>query len=149
MTLEWVTTHWVAVVLLIAYTTILLRNAYIGSRVSRGLDGFYVGQRSMGGVAIGISFFATLASTNSYIGHAGKGYEYGVAWMLLGAMLVLFTWVSWRWVGPKLRLFAHQWDALTLPDYLGSRFVEGEVAKHPLAIAAATVIAYASTIFQQ
>ena len=147
MTLEWVTTHWVAVVLLTAYTTILLRNAYIGSRVSRGLDGFYLGQRSMGGVAIGMSFFATLASTNSYIGHAGKGYEYGLAWMLLGAMLVLFTWVSWRWVGPKLRLFANQWDALTLPGYLGSRFVEGEVARHPLGIAAATVIVFASLLY--
>ena len=76
--MEWVTQHWLAVVLLIAYTAMLLYNAYLGSRASQGLSDYYVGGRNMGGVMIGVSFFATFASTNSYIGHAGKGYAYGL-----------------------------------------------------------------------
>ena len=118
----WVEEHWVAVVLLVVYTGVLFYNAYRGSQVSTGVGGYYVGGRNLGGVAIGISFFATFASTNSYIGHAGKGYAYGMAWFVMAVCLIGLTWVSWRWVAPPLRRFAAQWDALTLPDFLGSRF---------------------------
>jgi SSS family transporter len=76
----------------------------------------------MGGVVVGISFFATFASTNSYIGHAGKGYEYGLPWMTMAVMIVLFTYLSWTMVAPRLRRFTSHWDALTLPDYLEARF---------------------------
>jgi Na+/pantothenate symporter len=114
--MEWMQQHWLAVVLLAGYTAMLLYNAYLGNRASESLDGYYVGGRNMGGVVIGVSFFATFASTNSYIGHAGKGYAYGLPWLVMALALVVFTWVSWRWVGPKLRRFASQWDALTIPD---------------------------------
>ena len=82
------TEHWLAMVLLLTYSLLLVHNAYIGSKASTGLDEFYVGGRKMGGLAIGISFFATFASTNSYIGHAGKGYTYGLAWMAMPLMLI-------------------------------------------------------------
>ena len=139
--------HWLAVVLLVLYTLMLLRNAYLGSREGAGMAGYYVGGRNMGGIAIGVSFFATFASTNSYIGHAGKGYEYGLPWLVMASMLVLFTYLSWRLVGPKLRLFASHWDALTLPDYLGSRFIPGDETRHPLRILAALVIVFSSVLY--
>jgi SSS family transporter len=147
--MEWLAQHWLAGVLLLAYTCILLYNAYLGSRASGGLEGFYVGGRNMGGVMIGISFFATFASTNSYIGHAGKGYAYGLPWLLMALSLVLFTFLSWRWVGPKLRRFAAHWDALTIPDFLGSRFVaqDRDSSGHPLRIASAIVIVFASLLY--
>ncbi len=147
--MEWIAQHWLAVVLLAAYTIMLLYNAYLGSRASRGLEGYYVGGRNMGGVMIGVSFFATFASTNSYIGHAGKGYAYGLPWMVMAASLVFFTWASWRWVGPSLRRFASQWDALTIPDYLGSRFVpaQQDSSRHPLRITSALVIVFSSLLY--
>ena len=76
----------------------------------------------MGGIAIGVSFFATFASTNSYIGHAGKAYAYGAPWLIMAAMLVLFSYSSWRWIGPAVREMAGRWDALTIPDLLGSLY---------------------------
>lgn len=147
--MDWMQQHWLAVVLLIGYTAMLLYNAYLGSRASEDINGYYVGSRNMGGVVIGVSFFATFASTNSYIGHAGKGYAYGLPWMVMALALVFFTWVSWRWVGPKLRRFASQWDALTIPDFLGSRFVapEKDRSNHPLRMAAALVIVFSSLLY--
>ena len=47
----------------------------------------------MGGIVGGISFFATFASTNTYIGHAGKAYDYGVTWFTMAMLLVVFTWI--------------------------------------------------------
>ena len=104
--------HWLALVLLAGYTGALLYNAYLGSQASRGIAGYYVGNREMSGAVVGISFFATFASTNTYIGHAGKAYDYGFAWFTLAILLVLFSWISWRWIGPPLRRFASQWDCL-------------------------------------
>jgi Na+/pantothenate symporter len=96
--MTWITQHWLALGLLAAYTITLLYNAYLGSQASRGMAGYYVGNREMSGAIVGVSFFATFASTNTYIGHAGKAYEYGVAWFTMAILLVLFSWVSWRWI---------------------------------------------------
>lgn len=123
--MTWFADHWFAGVLLTVYTAVLLYHARIGARTSDDVVDFYVGGRRLGGFVVGVSFFATFASTNSYIGHAGKGYEYGLPWMVMAVLIVLFTWLSWLLVAPKLRRFTSHWDALTLPDYLESRFGAG------------------------
>ena len=120
--MTWFADHWLAGVLLIVYTAVLLYHARIGAQHSHNMTEYYVGGRSLGGVVVGISFFATFASTNSYIGHTGKGYEYGVPWMTMAVLIVVFTWLSWTVVAPRLRRFTSHWDALTLPDYLEARF---------------------------
>ena len=35
---QWMTEHWLAMVLLLTYSLLLVHNAYIGSKVSAGLD---------------------------------------------------------------------------------------------------------------
>ena len=72
--MSWLADHWLVVVLMFAYTAVLFYHAQVGRRASHNLSDYYVGGRNMGGIVVGISFFATFASTNSYIGHAGKGY---------------------------------------------------------------------------
>jgi SSS family solute:Na+ symporter len=144
----WLAEHWLAVLLLGLYTGALMANAYAGLRASKSLGGYYVGNRNMSGPLVGLSFFATFASTNSYIGHAGKGYEYGLAWMTMPVMLILFTFLSWRWIGPRTRVLARNFDALTLPDFLAARFLSvGDQARHPLRIAAAAVVMMCSLLY--
>ncbi|MEK9655010.1 MAG: hypothetical protein VW202_04830 [Halieaceae bacterium] len=147
--MNWIAQHWLALVLLAGYSGALLYNAYLGSQASRGMSGYYVGNREMSGVVVGISFFATFASTNTYIGHAGKAYEYGVAWFTMAILLVLFSWISWRWIGAPLRRFASKWDALTIPDFLGSRYISGDghSTRHPLLQCSAIVIVFASLLY--
>ncbi|MCZ0942687.1 MAG: hypothetical protein OXJ53_06505, partial [Gammaproteobacteria bacterium] len=122
MTLEWWAEHWLAGLLLLAYTGMLLHHANLGRRRAKGVAGYYVGGRSAGGFVIGVSFFATYASTNSYVGNAGKGYEYGLPWLGFAVVMVVFTWLAWTVVAPRMRRFAAHWDALTLPDLLHARF---------------------------
>jgi SSS family transporter len=136
--------HWLAAVLLVAYTGLLFHHARIGQRASRELVDFYVGGRNMGGVVVGVSFFATFASTNSYIGHAGKGYDYGLPWLIMAAFIVLFTFLSWTSVAPRLRRFTSHWDALTLPGFLQARFGPGD---RRLRVAAGGVILFASLLY--
>jgi len=146
--MEWLKVHWLACLLLLVYTAILIRNAWIGRQASTGMDAYYVGNRSMGGIAIGISFYATFASTNSYIGHAGKSYAYGLPWVSFALALVAFTYISWRFIAPKLRAFAANFDALTLPDYLGARFCgEADHDRQPLRLASAVIIIFSSLLY--
>ena len=72
-----------------------------------------VGNRAMGGVVVGISFFATFA--RPLYRSRGQGYAYG--FLSHQRLLVIFSWVSWRWVGPPMRRFASAWDALTIPTF--------------------------------
>mgnify|MGYP001427119055 CR=1 FL=1 len=111
--LEWIAVHWVAAILLLIYVAVLMYNALLGQRASDSISGYYLGGRRLGGFTIGVSFFATFASTNSYIGHAGKGYEYGLPWLVMAFSLVLFTYISWRWIGPRTRRMAAIFDAAT------------------------------------
>jgi len=146
--MDWIKIHWLACLLLVTYTAILLRNAWIGRQASDGINAYYVGNRGMGGIAIGISFYATFASTNSYIGHAGKSYDYGMPWFSFAFSLILFTYLSWRFIAPKLRAFAENFDALTLPDYLGARFCgDGDHDHQPVRILSAVVIVFASLLY--
>jgi SSS family transporter len=142
--LAWLRQHWLAAVLFVAYTAMLLYHARLGRRATHGVRDYYVGGRNLGGLALGVSFFATFASTNSYVGHAGKGYQYGLVWFVFAGFIVLFTWLSWVAVAPRLRRFTSHWDALTLPDYLQHRFG----ARGPaLRLTAGVVILFSSLLY--
>lgn len=146
--LEWIAVHWVAAILLLIYVAVLMYNALLGQRASGSISGYYLGGRRLGGLTIGVSFFATFASTNSYIGHAGKGYEYGLPWLVMAFSLVLFTYISWRWIGPRTRRMAAIFDALTLPDYLAGRFLgAADRERHPLRISSGVVIVFCSVLY--
>ena len=147
--MSWFVEHWIASSLLVIYVSVLFYNAYVGNKAATGVGGYYVGNRQLGGTVVGISFFATFASTNTFIGHAGKGYEYGVAWFTMAVLLVIFSWVSWRWIGPPLRRFAATWDALTIPDYIRGRILgdNPDAERHPLLLLSASVIVFASILY--
>ena len=147
--MSWFVEHWIASSLLVIYVSVLFHNAYVGNKAATGVGGYYVGNRQLGGTVVGISFFATFASTNTFIGHAGKGYDYGVAWFTMAVLLVIFSWVSWRWIGPPLRRFAVAWDALTIPDYIRGRILGDtpDAERHPLLLLSASVIVFASILY--
>ena len=142
MTGYWLAEHWFAVALAVVYAAFLVAHARLGLRAGKTAAGFFIGDRRLGGAVIGISFYATFASTNSYIGLAGKSYEYGMPWLTMAAMLVVFCWLSWRVVAPRMRRFAAAWGSLTVPDFLAVRFGSDRVR-----VAAAAVIVFSCLLY--
>ncbi len=134
--------HWFAVILFAGYATLLIIHARAGFKTSDTVDEYFVGGRRFGGAVIGVSFFATFASTNSYIGHAGKGYAYGAPWLVFPALIVLATWLSWRLVGPRLRYFTTALESVTVPDFLAVRF-----ASPSLRALTGLVVAFSSLLY--
>ena len=84
----------------------------------------------MGGLAIGRSYFATIASTRSHVGQVGQSYRCGYSWLTLAVLNDFLTWVSWRLVAPRLHRFVSAFDALTTPDFLAIRFPQSIGRKH-------------------
>ena len=142
MIASWLGQHWFAVALAIVYTAFLLAHARLGLCAGKTAAGFFIGDRRLGGAVIGVSFYATFASTNSYVGLAGKSYEYGLPWLTMAAMLVIFCWLSWRFVAPRMRRFAAAWGSLTVPDFLAVRFGSDRVR-----VAAAVVIVFSCLLY--
>ena len=64
--------YWMVHTLLALYTVILAHHAWSGNKKTKDLTDYYVGGRNMGGWVIGLSFFATYASTNSFVGFSGQ-----------------------------------------------------------------------------
>ena len=139
---NWLVDHWFAMALIAAYAAVLVVHARSGLRGTRGTADYFVGGRRFGGIAIGVSFYATFASTNSYLGHAGQGYEYGAPFLIMAVLLVVFGWISWRFVAPRLRRFVADWDSVTVPDFLAVRFASNRVRR-----AAAGIIVFSSLLY--
>jgi len=139
---SWLAKHWLVLTLFLIYSAVLFYNGVVGRRRASSLRDYYVGGRKMGGIVIGISFYATYASTNSYIGNAGQGYSFGLPWLLMTAFMVMFALISWTFVAPRLRQFTHDWDSVTLPDFFAVRF-DSDAAR----VLAALVIVFASTLY--
>ena len=140
--MTWIAEHWLVLVMLLAYTGLMAYHAVIGKRGTRGLADYYVGGRAMGGVAIGISFFATYSSTNSFVGFSGQAYTYGAPWLLLIPAVVVFSALAWLWVAPRLRAFTASVGSVTLPDYIGFRF-GSDTAR----VLAALIVIFASLLY--
>ena len=122
MSLEWLSRHWLAVALFLVYTSLLVHHAIEGHRRTRGTSHYYVGGRTMSGTVIGLSFFATYVSTNSFIGLAGQSYSYGPLWLLFGVFFVGFCLIAWLAIAPRLRAFTAALDSVTIADFVGLRY---------------------------
>ena len=71
MDTEWLRAHMLPLILLGAYGLLLVHHARTGRRDTKNITDFFVGGRAMGGIVLGMSFFATYASTNVFVGLAG------------------------------------------------------------------------------
>ncbi len=133
---------WLVHTLLLGYTVMLAHHAWTGNKSTKGLADYYVGGRGMGGLVLGLSFFATYSSTNSFVGFSGQAYDWGIPWMLFIPTAVAFCLFAWTVVAPRLRTFTEAMGSLTIPDFIGFRF-----ASTPGRVFAALIVVVASLLY--
>jgi SSS family transporter len=134
--------YWMVYTLLVLYSVMLAHHAWTGKKETKNLADYYVGGRNMGGWTIGLSFFATYASTNSFVGFSGRTYAWGLPWLLFIPTAVAFSLFSWIVVAPRLRSFTAAMDSLTIPDFIGFRF-----GSTPARVFAALIVIAASFFY--
>jgi len=135
-------TYWMVHTLLAVYTVLLAYHAWTGNRETKGVADYYVGGRNMGAIAIGLSFFATYSSTNSFVGFSGQAYSWGITWFLLIPFIVGMSFAAWVVVAPRLRQQTEEMGSLTIPDFIGFRF-NSQAAR----VLAAVIVVFASFFY--
>lgn len=94
----------------------------IASRRIRGLKDFYVGGKKLGYWVVAFSALATGESAWLLLGLTGMGALIGVKafWIVIGEVIgVGFVWIA---MAKKIKWLTDKYDAITVPDYLVSRF---------------------------
>ncbi|WP_077306861.1 sodium/proline symporter [Terribacillus halophilus] len=105
--------------------------------ISKGEEGFYLGDRNFGAFSTAISAGATDSSGWIFIGAAGQAYLAGIStmWMLPGFLIGYF--VNWFVVAPRLRKFSEKSEALSMSDFFEKRFND---KSHLLKITSSVII---------
>ena len=144
----WVAAHALPLAVLAIYVGVMIGHAWHGHRSTRGVADYYIGGRAMGGVVLGLSFYATYFSTNSFVGFAGESYSVGFAWLAMGLVLLLFAVASWHLVAPRIRRATEELDALTIAEYLGKHYDSRYVRLAAAAVIAISSIFYMTAVFK-
>ncbi len=121
--MEYFSEHYVTILFTIIYVVgCLYIGWYFKKKASQGIEGYYVAKREIPGWVISLAFFSTSASTNTYIGQAGKSFEYGLSWAWMGFIWTFFCIISWQLLGPKMRFQTARLKSFTIPDYFHLRY---------------------------
>ncbi|MBT8184193.1 MAG: hypothetical protein KJN76_05090, partial [Eudoraea sp.] len=134
------------------YITLLLTALYVGGclyigwyfkkKASQEIEGYYLAKREIPGWVISLAFFSTSASTNTYIGQAGKSFQYGLSWAWMGFIWTIFCIISWQLLGPRMRFQTARLKSFTIPDYFHLRY-KSDLAKS-IRVLSACIILFAT-----
>ena len=78
----------VGVVVLVLYIGVMFWHAIQGSKHTHDAAEYHVAGRALSGTVIGLSFYASFMSTNSFVGLAGMSAVWGLGLWGIGAMFV-------------------------------------------------------------
>jgi len=147
--LDWLSKHWLQLLFVGVYLALLAWHGWLGKRRTHGLADFLVGGRRMGGVVIGLSFYATFVSSVTFVGHAGRSYAFGPSWWLI--CVVIFTamvLISWFVIAPPFTRRARELGALTVPDFLGFQFESVLLRRLAAAVVVVASLAYMVAVYE-
>lgn len=115
---------------------------YFKKKASASAADYYVAKRQIPGWVVSLAFFSTSASTNTYIGQAGKSFQYGLSWAWMGLIWTVFCIISWQLLGPRMRAQTARLKSFTVPDYFHLRY-QSNLAKY-IRLLSAVIILFAT-----
>lgn len=127
------------------YLVLMLSIGIFGYLSTRNLSDYILGGRSLGSFVTALSAGASDMSGWLLMGLPGAVFLSGIseAWIAIG--LVIGAWANWTFVAARLRIYTEKCgNALTLPEYLSSRF---EDKSNVIRVITASVILVFFTIY--
>jgi sodium/proline symporter len=116
----------------------------VASRRITNIRDYYVGGKKLGYWIAALSARATGESGWLLIGVTGMGAMIGVTayWIVIGE--VLGVYISWKYLAKKFKRLTDEYDSITIPDYLVSRF---NSSSNVLRIISATALSFFVIIY--
>ncbi|MAF67565.1 MAG: sodium:proline symporter [Planctomycetes bacterium] len=105
-----------------AYLAVLLLIGWLASRRVKGLRDYLVAGKRLNFFSVAFSARATGESAWLLLGLTGMGAAVGVRafWVVVGE--VLGVGLCWLWMARPFKRLTDEYDSITIPDYLESRF---------------------------
>ncbi len=112
----------VKITMVIAYLAVLLGIGVVASRRVKDLRDFFAGGKNLGFLSVAFSARATGESAWLLLGLTGMGAAVGVKamWIVFGE--ILGVGLAWLWMARRFKRLTDNYDSITMPDYLESRF---------------------------
>ncbi len=106
----------------IAYFAFFLGLSLYFYRKNTSTSSFILGNRSMNYWVTALSTQASDMSDWLFMGYPGLIYGFGIfnVWVALG--LIIFMFLNWQFIAPRLRTSTEQYQSLTLASFLEKRF---------------------------
>src|SRR6266851_4645069 len=105
-------------IVVVSYFSAVIGIAAWGFKRTRTEVDFLAAGRTIGPFVGGAVLAATQISAGTFVGTLGRHYQTGVSFFFVWAGVWCGWLISAIWVAPRLRAFG----ALTVPDYIGTRF---------------------------
>ncbi|WFB36514.1 sodium/proline symporter PutP [Kiritimatiellota bacterium B12222] len=122
------------------YLSVMVAVGWLAYRRTNNLSDYILGGRNLGPWATAISAGASDMSAWLLMGLPGAAYISGISAVWIAVGLLLGTWLNWRWMAPRLRVYTFQAsDSLTLPEFLEHRF---HTTGHALRLVSAAFILF-------
>ncbi|MGE5154308.1 MAG: sodium:solute symporter family transporter, partial [Bdellovibrio bacteriovorus] len=117
--------RWILAATFAVYFVAVLAIGWVAYRRTATITDFVLGGRRLGSGVAALSASASDMSGWLLLGLPGLAYAAGVESLWLAGGLLLGTWLNWRLMAARLRVFSESFgDALTLPEYFANRFGE-------------------------
>lgn len=106
------------------YFVILLVIGLLSYRKSQTASDFIIGGRSMNYWLTALAAHASDMSSWLFLAYPATIFVMGLkgAWNAIG--LILFMWLNWQFIAPKIRVATEQYNTLTLSSFFESRFAD-------------------------
>lgn len=115
--------RWILAATFAVYFAAVLAIGWVAYRRTATIADFVLGGRRLGSGVAALSASASDMSGWLLLGLPGLAYAAGAESLWLAGGLLLGTWLNWRLMAARLRVFSESFgDALTLPEYFANRF---------------------------
>ncbi len=104
------------------YAVVLIAIGYFASKRMHDIKDYFAGGKKLGFLAVAFSARATGESAWLLLGLTGMGFALGVQafWVVVGELVGVGG--AWLFMSRRFKRLTDQYDSITVPDYLESRF---------------------------
>jgi sodium/proline symporter len=130
--------------ILAIYFLVLFLIGYLAARKVTNIKDYFVGGKALGFWVVAFSSRATASSAWALLGLTGMGAIFGIHALWVVAGTVAGECIAWFMMAKPFKRLTDQYDSITIPDYMVSRF---KAKSHTLRILSATALSLFVVIY--
>ncbi|GEM_PF-1538597 len=128
--------------IIVIYMGILAAIGWLSKSKVKSCADWYVGNFKIGGIIMGVAFFATYFSAVIMIGFAGSAAKWGLSATVIGLWHPVATLIAFAVLAPGLARMFKELRAMTFAEFLSLRFKSRTVGSASALITAIFIIPY-------